>query len=97
MAEQKHYPVQKVSFVYVLPDLQQLLVVFASMIHTSYASCTVECVHTPNVERQLIPGRSVVGGNADRGRPKCALLNYSQASWLATVRHRYCCYLESFL
>ena len=63
MAEQKHYPVQKVSFVYVLPDLQQLLVVFASMVHTSYASCTVECVPTPNVERQLIPGRSVVGGN----------------------------------
>ena len=62
MAKQKHYPVQNVSIVYVLPDLQQLLVVSASLIHTSYAACTVECVHTPDVERQLIPGRSVVGG-----------------------------------
>ena len=52
MAKQKHYPVQNVSIVYVLPDLQQLLVVFASLIHTSYAVCTVECVPTANVEHR---------------------------------------------
>ena len=52
MAKQKHYRVQNVSIVYVLPDLQQLLVVFASLIHTSYAVCTVECVPTANVEHR---------------------------------------------